>query len=54
MDFLLALNEKRRDDPSVDLAFVKALLIAVFGVNYIRANGEMNPDLVDFVKGTLH
>lgn len=49
--FLLNLNANRRNDISVDLPFIKALLISVFGVKIIRAGGELEQQLIDFIEG---
>lgn len=49
--FLLGLNTERRDDVAIDKAFIKALVISVFSVSTIKANGMLQSELVDFMRG---
>lgn len=55
--WLLKLNVKRREDKSVDKAFIKAILIAVFKAQFIKDfQGSVNAldeNLVLFIKGSL-
>lgn len=48
---LLDLNANRREDVSVDLTFIKALIVSVFTVKYIKEEGILQTELVDFIKG---
>lgn len=54
VDFLVRLNIERREDSTVDKAFVKGLVIGVFSVQKIKSNENLSSDLVAFISGMFH
>lgn len=53
IDFLIRLNTERRNDLASDKTFVKGLLIAVFSVQKIKEQQNLQTDLLGFIKGKL-
>lgn len=51
VDFLIRLNKERREDSTVDKAFVKGLVIAVFSVQKVKSGETFNSALINFIKG---
>lgn len=49
VDFLIKLNVERREDRSVDKAFIKGLMIAVFTVQKIKTSNNFNENLKAFI-----
>ncbi|XP_031635606.1 uncharacterized protein LOC116348676 [Contarinia nasturtii] len=49
-NWLCSLNEKKRNDQSLDKYFIKALLIAVFSIKNIKGDDELHADLMAFIK----
>lgn len=53
VDFLIGLNDNRRDEKNIDKHFIKTLLIGVLSVKAIKANEDFDDGYVSFIKGAL-
>lgn len=49
VDFLTRLNVDRSADVSIDKAFVKGLIIAVFGVQKVKSKDTLSQELKEFI-----
>lgn len=50
VDFLTRLNVDRGEDVSLDKAFVKGLIIAVFGVQKVKSKDTLSQELMGFIR----
>lgn len=51
VQFLIKLNTDRGQDANMDKVFIKALLIAVFTVKFIKSGAILEPELMKFIEG---
>lgn len=51
VNWLLKMNTNYHTDESIDMAFIKALLIVVLSVKLIKSGEQIDDGYISFVKG---
>lgn len=51
VSFLVGLNKDQRNDTALDLPFIKAIIICVFGVKKVKSGDTLESELIAFING---